>query len=142
MNKSADETIYYIFIIFIVLIINLYLYQQGFFNNNNTNNNNNNIKKDNMKDVSNPLIHTINNDEKQKIIKEHYMPIIKKNKPIGPVFGFHEYFDKLHDKVNGKTLGWRNWWLNNKTDLSKLPKDPNFTNITPIHKWNMDRYIN
>ena len=134
MNKSANDTIIYMLFFFMILLLILYLYQQGLlvykYNENNTINNNNNI------------INTISNDEKKKIIKEHYMPIIKKNKAIGPAFGFHEYFDKFHNKMNTKTLGWRNWWINNKTDFSKLPHDPNFTNISPIHKWDMDRYIN
>lgn len=137
MNKSAKNTVVHIFFVCVLLIITLYFYQQGYFNNRYDG-----LIKDNMINVSdNPLVHNISGNEKERVIKEHYMPIIKKNKPIGPAFGFHEYFDKFHNKVNDSTLGWRKWWLKNKTDFSKLPHDPNFTNISPIHKWKMDRYI-
>lgn len=139
MSKGS-ESIKILLFICISIIVLLYLHQQGFFDNGIGKDTGESVKADKFSNT-NPLIHNISESEKQRIIKEHYMPIIKKNKPIGPAFGFHEYFDKMHGNNDRKALGWRNWWLRHKTDYSKLPHDPNFKNIAPIHQWKMDRYI-
>lgn len=85
------------------------------------NNKNNDNYDDNDNDNDN-----INNNKigKTENVINHFessiMPITK--------HGFHDHFAKLNGYENNQHLGWRYWYLKNKTDYMVKPTD-NFDNI-------------
>ncbi len=69
--------------------------------------------------------------------KEQFEPIIINGRILGPSVNFHQNF-----KSNLPELGWRRWWINNKTK-NKVNPDVNF-NGTSVRQYldNMDNVKN
>lgn len=106
-------------------LIVLYYYQ------NKQTNNNNMLNKTIIKYSNNQ-----NNDNVEK-----FMPIIAPNRILGPVKDFHYKFNsKINMCADKDCLGWRNWWIKNKTN-SKVPEDTNFQGIPRGHLDNMDSLV-
>ena len=110
----------------------LYYYQNKQTNTNYNNNNNNNMSNNKVKNFSNNQ--NLNNVEK-------FMPIIAPNRILGPVKDFHHKFNsRINACADKDCLGWRNWWIKNKTN-SKVPEDANFQGIPRGHLDNMDSLV-
>jgi len=69
--------------------------------------------------------------------KEQFKPIIINGRILGPSVNFHQNF-----KSNLPELGWRRWWIKNKTK-NKVNPDVNF-NGTSVRQYlnNMDNVKN
>jgi Cdc6-like AAA superfamily ATPase len=64
---------------------------------------------------------------------ETFLPIILPDRKIALVKNFHQTFNEKH----GVNLGWRQWWIDNKTK-SNIPED----NTTILHLDTMDNLVN
>jgi hypothetical protein len=64
---------------------------------------------------------------------ETFLPIILPDRKIALVKNFHQTFNEKH----GVNLGWRQWWIDNKTK-SNVPED----NTTRLHLDTMDNLVN
>lgn len=73
---------------------------------------------------------------------EKFMPVMPCKRTLGPVYNFHEQFNKRLNTQKYKELGWRNWWFKNKR-CSKLSSDTGFEGtIVKNYLSNMDNVNN